>query len=434
MNKKDMFIKGKLQQDKSISEKANKIFDNIKGEFKMENNERKVIKMSFNAFLAIAASVVIVGTVGVNLYAKSKGRPNLISEIQALTKSDKKENTDEIAKELFEKGADEIRKLQYSSFIKEEYEVEGNLIEEKINGKIYVKTNEKYEKVVQKYGKIFTDKALENVLAERFANVDGVLYISYGGATGWKITNVEVEKINEKDGEIVYKASYNDVGINEIVSEEKQICEFKIKKVNNEYKISETNYCNLGQEQNLEQEDNKKTTILESNSLQNSQTENLKITEINIKKAPSKVRYKVGEDFDSKGMIVEATFSDGSIREITNYELANNEDLEINQKSVTIYYTQGDKEIEAIQPITVVRVEKIQITKAPNKVIYKVGESFDPTGMVVKATFSDGTTEEIINYKLANDIDLEKNQKNVLIYYTEGDREIEEIQEITVNQ
>ena len=95
MNKKDMFIKEKLQQDKNISEKANKIFDNIKGEFKMENNERKVIKMSFNAFLAIAASVVIVGTVGVNLYAKSRGKPNLISSIEALVKKEENQSITE---------------------------------------------------------------------------------------------------------------------------------------------------------------------------------------------------------------------------------------------------------------------------------------------------------------------------------------------------
>ena len=100
----------------------------------------------------------------------------------------------ETAKKIFEKGAEEIRKLQYSGLIKEEYGVSGNLIERRINGRVYVKTNERYEKVVQKYGEIFTDKALENVLAKRFANVDGVLYISYGGATGWGITNVEVEK------------------------------------------------------------------------------------------------------------------------------------------------------------------------------------------------------------------------------------------------
>ena len=232
----------------------------------MKNNEKKTIKVSFNAFLVIVISLVIVGFMGVSIYAKSLGKPNIISAIQARMKSEKKENTDEVngdqkqnidldnsnneldnetAKQIFEKGASKIRKLQYEELIKTEYEISGNFIEKEINGKTYVKTNEKYETVKQKYGELFTDKALENVLAKRFANVDGILYVSYGGATGWDITNVEVEKINEKDGELTYKASYNNMGIDGSVDNKEQTCEFKIKKVNEEYKISETNYYNL---------------------------------------------------------------------------------------------------------------------------------------------------------------------------------------------
>ena len=243
----------------------------------MKNNEKKTIKVSFNTFLVIVISLVIVGFMGVSIYAKSLGKPNIISAIQALMKSEKKENTDKVkgdqkqnidldnsnneldnetAKQIFEKGASKIRKLQYEELIKTEYEISGNFIEKEINGKTYVKTNEKYETVKQKYGELFTDKALENVLAKRFANVDGILYVSYGGATGWDITNVEVEKINEKDGELTYKASYNNMGIDGSVGNKKQTCEFKLKKVDEEYKISETNYCNLGQEENTNQNNN----------------------------------------------------------------------------------------------------------------------------------------------------------------------------------
>lgn len=254
MNKKDMFIREKLQQDKIISDRANKIFDNIKEEFKVENNEKKVIKISLGTFIAIAASLVIVGFVGINLYANSLGKPNIISGIQALLKNEPEVNVDEIAKELFEKGAYEIRKLEYSSFVKDEYQVEGEFIEKEINGRLYVKTNEKFETIEQKYAEIFTDDALKNVLSRRFANVDGVLYVSHGGATGWDITNVEVEEINEENGELTYRASYNDVNIDDSISEEKYTCEFKIKEVNGEYRISATNYCNLDKKQENEEE------------------------------------------------------------------------------------------------------------------------------------------------------------------------------------
>lgn len=232
----------------------------------MEDNQRKTIKISLKSFIIIVISIVVVLFLGWNLYAKSIGKPNIISKIQALTKSEKKENNDEVngnqkqnvnldnsnnelddetAKELFERGATDIRELKCSELMKVDYELDENFIKKNINGTIYNKTNEKYEKVVQKYGEIFTDKALENVLAERFINIDGILYVSDGGASGWEITNVKVERINEENGEISYRATYNDVAVNGEVIEEKQTCEFKIKKVDGEYKISETNYCDM---------------------------------------------------------------------------------------------------------------------------------------------------------------------------------------------
>ncbi len=80
MNKKDMFIKEKLQQDKKISNKANKIFENVKEEFNVENNGKKVIKISFNKFLAITASLVIVGFLGIGLYATKFKKNDVIAE------------------------------------------------------------------------------------------------------------------------------------------------------------------------------------------------------------------------------------------------------------------------------------------------------------------------------------------------------------------
>lgn len=43
-------------------------------------------------------------------------------------------------------------------------------------------------------------------------------------------------------------------------------------------------------------------------------------------------------------------------------------------------------------------IEKIEITTAPNKVSYIAGESFDPTGMVVTATYANGKTRDITRY------------------------------------
>lgn len=91
MDKKDLLIKEKLQQDKEISDKAATIFENLKGEFNMNNNERKVIKISFKQFLAIAASLVVVVFLGGNLYAHALGKPNIYTAIRNLFNVDKED-------------------------------------------------------------------------------------------------------------------------------------------------------------------------------------------------------------------------------------------------------------------------------------------------------------------------------------------------------
>lgn len=79
MNKKDMFIREKLQEDKEISKDANQIFENFKEEFKMKDNEKKAIKISLGRFLAVAASFVIVILLGIGVYI-NKFKENNLSE------------------------------------------------------------------------------------------------------------------------------------------------------------------------------------------------------------------------------------------------------------------------------------------------------------------------------------------------------------------
>ena len=38
------------------------------------------------------------------------------------------------------------------------------------------------------------------------------------------------------------------------------------------------------------------------------------------------------------------------------------------------------------------------MTKLPDKTVYNAGEAFDPTGMVVTAVYSDGSSKEVTGY------------------------------------
>ena len=122
------------------------------------------------------------------------------------------------------------------------------------------------------------------------------------------------------------------------------------------------------------------------------------VTKLEITKQPTKIEYIEGQNFDATGMVIKGTLLDGTEKEITDYTIENGNGLSKNIIEVEIKYGK----LSAYVPITVKEniVTKIEITKQPDKTQYFVGESFDQTGMIVTATFLDGTEKEITNYQI----------------------------------
>lgn len=67
-----------------------------------------------------------------------------------------------------------------------------------------------------------------------------------------------------------------------------------------------------------------------------------------------------------------------------------------------------------------INLEKIEITKAPDKVDYIEGENFSGAGMEVTATYSDSSTRPITGYDVVNGKNLTLGQTSVTISYTEN--------------
>lgn len=78
-------------------------------------------------------------------------------------------------------------------------------------------------------------------------------------------------------------------------------------------------------------------------------SENVTLNNIRIDKEPDKTSYEEGENFDKTGMIVLGTYSNGDIKEITDYTIQNGDNLKADQTSVVIKYG----ELTAEQKITV---------------------------------------------------------------------------------
>ena len=83
------------------------------------------------------------------------------------------------------------------------------------------------------------------------------------------------------------------------------------------------------------------------------------LTGITITKAPTNTTYIAGQNFDTTGMKVTATYNDGTTKEVTNYTVPDGNNLTVGKTSVTINYTENAVTKTTTQGITV--TEKLQI-------------------------------------------------------------------------
>ena len=123
-----------------------------------------------------------------------------------------------------------------------------------------------------------------------------------------------------------------------------------------------------------------------------------KMESLTIATPPNKTVYKSGETFDPTGMVVVANYGEGLMANVTGYTVSPSV-LTDGVSEVVITYTEGRITKTATVVVTVEKVlVSIAITTQPTKTVYQYQESLDPAGMVVTATFSDGSTAAVTDY------------------------------------
>ncbi len=144
------------------------------------------------------------------------------------------------------------------------------------------------------------------------------------------------------------------------------------------------------------------------------------LVSIAVTKMPDKTTYIVGESFDNTGMVVTATYDNGLTADVTDYTISGFSSTKAGTKTVIITYSGKRVSIKVTVEEEVIEEEpekvpvSMNIINEPDKFEYVSGEAFDPTGMIVKVTFSDGTVEEVTDYEIEGFGD----------FYCDGDCEV----------
>lgn len=129
------------------------------------------------------------------------------------------------------------------------------------------------------------------------------------------------------------------------------------------------------------------------------------IESIAVTTSPTKLTYRSGDSVDMTGCVVTGTRSSGATETVTGWTFSPAVTDELGTQIVTIsYVSDSGQTLTTTQEITVLDdvnpLESIAITTPPTKMAYTSGESLDPTGMVVTATYADTTTAVVPNTDL----------------------------------
>ena len=141
----------------------------------------------------------------------------------------------------------------------------------------------------------------------------------------------------------------------------------------------------------------------------NPKEEEPKVTGIEVKTLP-KTKYTEGDKFDPTGLVLTVKYNKGEDKEVA-YSDATKADFAFNP-SLDTALTEGVSkvdvtyagktveigiEVKADTPVEPEKptVDKIAVKKVPAKTTYKAGETFDPSGLVLTVTMSDGTTKVV---------------------------------------
>ena len=112
---------------------------------------------------------------------------------------------------------------------------------------------------------------------------------------------------------------------------------------------------------------------------------------------PAKTVYKKGEYISYNGLVVTATYSDESTDDVTSkcsITPAENSVFD-SDTNVEISYSEGQDEQFATLQLTYLYVTELKITQLPTKTAYKHDEIISYEGLVVTATYSDESTDDV---------------------------------------
>ncbi|MFA5443275.1 MAG: endonuclease [Bacilli bacterium] len=162
------------------------------------------------------------------------------------------------------------------------------------------------------------------------------------------------------------------------------------------------------------------------------------LSSIAVTTQPTNKTYTAGQGFNPAGMVVTATYSDSTTADVTGSCTYSPNPLTQGTTSVTVSYTESSvTKTTSVTGITVnaaaATLSSIAVSGTPTKTTYFDGESFNPAGITVTATYSDSSTANVTSSCTYTPNPLTQGTSSVTVSYTEGTTKTATVSGLTVN-
>lgn len=115
------------------------------------------------------------------------------------------------------------------------------------------------------------------------------------------------------------------------------------------------------------------------------------VVSISVTSEPTKKSYRTGEELNTEGLVVKATYNTGREETLNagDYQLSGFDTNATGLQEVIVTYQGKTTKFS----VSVFGKDGLEIVSAPDKVVYAVGDEFDATGLVVAQKYGDGSRD-----------------------------------------
>ena len=158
------------------------------------------------------------------------------------------------------------------------------------------------------------------------------------------------------------------------------------------------------------------------------------LTGLAVTSNPTKVTYLEGESLNTNGLVITASYDDGSTVNVTNSCSFSGYDNSPGVKTVTVSY--GGKQTAFTVDVKSKSPAELIIDSLPNKTTYKLNEAVDFTGIKIKVLYDNSTSEYVTDYDVFCEDETftaSSGTKTIIISYMYNGIVVEDSYEIVVN-